>query len=237
LTTDPALDAFPVWTADGRRIVFASQRSGPNNLFWQPADGTGTVERLTTTNGQSPTAISADGTLIVQESGTLRALQLGPTTEGGTSQRTKPLGQAPLKGARGALSPDGRWLAYESSESGHVQVYVRPFPNVDSGHWQISTSGGSQPAWARSGRELFYLDGSNAVTAVLVHTSPSFGPGLPKKLFDGRYVALGSGRTYDIALDDQRFLMIKDTVPDNQSASLVVVLNWPEELKRLVPAK
>ena len=87
----------------------------------------------------------------------------------------------------GELSPDGHWLAYQSDESGQNQIWVRPFPNVDGGHWQISTSGGITPVWARNGKELFYLDGTNAVTSVPVQTAPTFSAGTPTKLFDGRY--------------------------------------------------
>ena len=135
--------------------------------------------------------------------------------------------------------PDGRWLAYQSNESGQNQVHVRPFPNVNTGRWQISTGGGTKPVWAHSGRELFYLDGRSALTTVSTQTTPSFSVGNPTKLFDARYLSAVQARSYDVARDDQRFLMIKDTAADQTStstpASMVVVLNWFEELKRLVP--
>ena len=140
------------------------------------------------------------------------------------------------------ISPDGHWLAYQSNESGQFQISVRPFPNVDSGHWTISTNGVTRPLWARSGKELFYLDGANAMTAVSVHTAPTFSADNPTKLFDGRgqYLAGPPGRTYDVSLDGQKFLMIKNnTVGDQTStpAGVVVVLNWTEELKTRVPTK
>ena len=118
---------------------------------------------------------------------------------------------------------------------------MRPFPNTDSGHWQISTGGGTTPLWARSGKELFYLDGANAMTTVPVQTAPAFVPGTPTKLFDGQYFAAGwIGRTYDVSPDGKRFLMIKANAGGDQTStptSIVVVLNWEEELKRLVPTK
>jgi Tol biopolymer transport system component len=157
----------------------------------------------------------------------------------GAGQRpTAPLVQTTFTDENGELSPDGHWLAYQSNESGQNQIYVRPFPNVDSGHWQISTSGGTGPLWARSGRELFYLDGTNAMTSVPVRTSPAFSPGNPTKLFGGPYLK-ALGRTYDVSPDGQRFLMIKDNAVGDQAVTpaIVVVLNWAEELKRLVPTR
>ena len=258
LTDSPAFDGDPVWTPDGRRIIFASGRAGSYNLFWQAADNTGSVERLTTSpNTQFPAAISPDGTrLIVWEvvpkttGGDLRVLRLEasaarpgaiPATPlAAGPRRTEPLLQTTFTKQNGEISPDGRWLAYQSNESGPFQISVRPFPNVDGGHWQISPSGGTRPVWARNGKELFYLDGTNALTAVSVRTAPTFSADTPTKLFDGRYVTGLTGRAYDVSPDGQRFLMIKDNAEGDQPsmpASLVVVLNWLEELKTRVPAK
>lgn len=117
-----------------------------------------------------------------------------------------------------------------------MQISVRPFPNVDAGHWTISTSGGTRPLWARSGRELFYLDGAGAMTRVPIQTTPTFSAGTPLKLFDTRYFNSGLGRTYDVSPDGQRFLMIK-AAGTEQAPSIVVVLNWLEELKAKLPAK
>ena len=108
------------------------------------------------------------------------------------------------------------------------------------GHWLISTTGGTKPVWARSGKELFYLDGAGAVTAVPVQTTPTFSAGNPTKLFDARYFAAGNGRTYDVSRDGQKFLMIKDNAggdPTSPPTSIVVVLNWLQELRQRLPAK
>ena len=118
---------------------------------------------------------------------------------------------------------------------------MRPFPQVDSGRWQISTTGGTRPAWARSGRELFYLDASNTLTAVPVQTSGStFSAGKPAKVFDARYSTPFPPRSYDVSADGQRFLMLKDSAagdPNATPASMVVVEHWFEELKQRVNGK
>ena len=127
-------------------------------------------------------------------------------------------------------------MAYQSIQSGQMEVYVRPFPAVDDGQWQISTGGGTHPIWAFDGRELFYRRGATLMT-VAVQTEPSFTRGTPEVLFEGTYFA-GIGRSYDVAPDGQRFLMIKEGAgTDDTSAppSLVLVQNWFEELRRLVP--
>lgn len=142
------------------------------------------------------------------------------------------------------VSPDGRWIAYESNESGSNEIYVRPFPAIDGGRWQVSTGGGTRPVWARSGRELFYLVGADAVRmmALPVQSGATFSAGSPQKLFEGRYFATPdrSGRTYDVSPDGQRFLMIKNAAVDVTTSlvpSFVFVLNWFDELKRLVPVR
>jgi serine/threonine-protein kinase len=141
------------------------------------------------------------------------------------------------------VSPDGRWVAYESNESGSAQVYVRPFPKVESGHWQVSTTGGSRPVWAHSGRELFYVNRA-ALWAVTAQTTGAiFSAGNPTKLFDtGQYSFGINGRTYDVSADGQRFLMIKLASASGQDStasppSLVVVEHWTEELKARVGTK
>ncbi len=244
LTNAPGRDQNPVWTPDGQRLIFGSERAGILNLFSQAANTTGTIDRLTTSpNRQHPQSISPDGSrLVVMEmvptGPTPRLLRMDRLAAAGDQPQTEPLLQEPFGKDNGEISPDGRWLAYQSSESGPSQIHVRPFPNVDTGHWQISVNGGTRPVWARSGRELFYLDGAGAVTSVPVQTAPNFSAGASTKLFDGPYFTAFANRTYDVTPDGQRFLMIKDNVSLDETStppSFVVVLNWAEELKAKAP--
>ncbi len=264
LTFAPGSDSLARWTPDGRRIIFTSDRAGVLNLYSQAADGTGAADRLTTSaNQQFPSSISPDGTLVVgferlsiaastpMAPGAAWRVRLypmadlasrpGPGPSPGTTP--SPPAQTLFDGAWAEFSPDGRYLAYQSAEGepGQSEIYVRPFPQVDSGRWQISTTGGTRPAWARSGRELFYLDASNTLTAVPVQTSGStFSAGKPAKVFDAKYSTPFPPRSYDVSADGQRFLMLKDSAagdPNATPASMVVVEHWFEELKQRVNGK
>jgi eukaryotic-like serine/threonine-protein kinase len=241
LTFDPQEDQYPVWTPDGRRVLFRSERSGPFNLFAQAADGTGTVERVTESpNEHAPYSVSPDGRrLVFREDvrGTGEDLKV-LTLQG--ERRAETLVQTAFSELNGEISPDGRWLAYQSNESGQDEIYVRPFPSANSGRWQISSSGGRTPVWARSGKELFYraLDGAVLGVGVEVTDRATFRASTPAKLVEGPYLT-STGRDYDVSPDGHRFLMIKQVATDATSAprEIVVVQNWLEELKRLVPTR
>jgi len=238
LTFDAAPDFDVLWTPDGQRVVFSSTRDGGfENIFWRAADGTGQVERLTNSpNKQTPDSFSPDGKqLVFTERHPPTGLDLYVLSMEGEFT-SEPLLQTPFHERDPAISPDGRWMAYRSNESGSWQVYVRPFPNVEDGRWQVSTGGGISPVWGRQGRELFYRNGE-AMMVVGVETEPTFSPGSPKLLFTGTY-SLADTRNYDISLDGQSFLMIKDVEQAEETSArteLIMVLNWFEELKRLVP--
>ena len=149
-TFDPAADHAPMWTPDGRRLIFSSDRLGIRNLFWQMANDTGAVERLTESgNRQSATGVSPDGRrLIVTETGQKTAEMDVMQVELDGTHRVTPLVQTPFNERNGVVSPDGRWLAYESNDAGRFEISVRPYPDVDSGRWQVS---GAAPG--RYGRE------------------------------------------------------------------------------------
>jgi serine/threonine-protein kinase len=119
-------------------------------------------------------------------------------------------------------------------------VYVRPFPNVSAGKWQISTRGGLKPAWSRTGREVFYVDGTNALMSVPVQTTPTFSAATPVKVFDAKFYNGGPGRTFDVSRDGQKFLMVKEPQVDqttSTASSMVLVVNWLEELKARLPER
>jgi serine/threonine-protein kinase len=249
-TFDAANDGLPVWMPDGRSFIFSSTRGGGGgNLYREAADGTGTAERLTrSADAQFSMSISPDGGRLlfgVAPPKTLSDIQVLDLKAGGNPDQAhvRTLIQTPFSELNAEVSPDGRWLAYQSNESGSFQVYVRPFPNVESGHWQVSADGGSVPVWSRNGRELFYIDGRNTMTAVTIQpTGATFSQGNATKLFNVRYFTAIANRTWDVAPDGKRFLMIKDFVaPERVSnatpASLIVVVNWLEELKQRVPVK
>ena len=267
LTFAPGSDSLAFWTPDSRRIIFTSDRAGVLNLYSQAADGTGAADRLTTSaNQQFPSSISPDGTLVVGFEGLsiaaspemapgaafrvrlypMAGLPSGPSpgpSPSTTPSWVEPPAQTLFDGVWAEFSPNGRYLAYQSAagEPGRGEVYVRPFPQVDSGRWQISTAGGTRPAWARSGRELFYLDASNTLTAVPVQTSAStFSAGKPVKVFDTKYSTPFPPRPYDLSADGKRFLMVKDSAtgdPDATPVSMVLVEHWFEELKQRVNGK
>jgi serine/threonine-protein kinase len=239
-TFEPAADNYPVWMPDGKRIVFVSQRDGAQNLYWQPADGTTSVERLTQSdNGQLATGASPDGSQLVFHEGGAEGMDLMVLSLA-ADRTVRPLVRTPFTERNGVVSPDGRWVAYESDTSGRLEIYVRPFPEAGSGQQQVSTAGGTRPLWAHSGRELFYQDLDGALMRVSVDPRESvWSAETPVKLLEPKYLSAGSnpGRTYDVSPNDRRFLMIKQG-SDNQVAppQIVVVQNWLEELKRLVPA-
>ena len=237
LTLGAGLDRRPVWTPNGQRIVFSSQQEGGTHLFWQAADGTGVVELLAeSANSQFPTSFSPDGARLVfaDSASDIAVLTLAD------ERQMAPLIQTTFIERNGEISPDGRWLAYQSNESGQEEIYVRPFPDVDAGRWPVSTGGGSRPLWARSGEELFYLALDGAVMRVSVESAATFRAETPTRLFQGPYFASVpeyAFRTYDVSPDGQRFLMIKEgtTVTVRSRAGFTVVENWFEELRRLVP--
>jgi serine/threonine-protein kinase len=169
LTLDPGQDNFPLWTPDGRRIIFSSNRGlGQPNLWSQMADGTGAAERLTTNSrAQFVNGITPDGTAALYNETTPTSRDLLQVELGGP-HRVTPLLQTKFNERNGIVSPDGRWLAYESDSSGSFEIYIRPFPNVGDGQWQVSTAGGRQPLWARSGKELFYLGADGTLVRVPV---------------------------------------------------------------------
>ena len=239
LTFGGGIDVSPLWTPDGRSIIFSSTRDGRvNNIYRQPADGSGSAERLTVSAVQQfPQSVTPDGSRLIGEE--LRSgsddLVSWPAA-GGNDAAAETLLGTPAAEHGGRLSPNGRYLAYESNESGRVEIYVRPFPNVSGGRWQISTNGGMSIQWGPNGRELFYVEPSGAMMAVRVETNErTFANGAPTKLFD-----LPSARDagFSVDRDGQRFLLVKEAPADPNAPppQIVVVVGWFEELKSRLSA-
>ena len=242
LTFTPGVDGIGVWTPDSRAVVFVSERAGVRNLFRQAADGSGTVERLTESpNTQYPSAVSHDGRRVIFTEEAPSTADDVMMMELDGSRRVTPLVQSRFNERNGSVSPDGRWLAYEANDSGRVEVYVRPFPDVSSGHWQVSTNGGTRPIWTRSGQELVYASPTGALMRVGVARGPLWVATTPTQVVKEGYLTVPQwwGLSYDISADGQRFLMLKEGAADGTSApaNIIVVQHWTEELKRLVPTK
>jgi hypothetical protein len=246
-----SLNSVPIWMPDGKRVIWSSTRGGGSpKLFSQAADGTGQVQQITDGSGtQFATSVSADGRTVLmfgtsQGAGS-GSFDIGAATLGGAPATPDFLVSSPERDFGGELSPDGKWLAYHSTDSGGSQVYVRPYPNVDAGRWQISNAGGSRAAWSRNGRELFYQDREGMLTAVPIlppNADGEFSAGLPTQILKTAYVlgrtTLGLDvRAYDVSPDGQRFLMLKQTdqVDDAQPPRLAVTLNWGQALKARLP--
>jgi eukaryotic-like serine/threonine-protein kinase len=233
-TFQPTFDAHPVWSPDGQQIVYLG---GAWGIFRKSADGTGATERLTTSRvAQPPTEFLPDGSGVVfYEIASDTSRDIYSLALDGPNQIT-PLLRTSAVEASGSVSPDGRWLAYESNESGSFEVYVRPFPNIDDGRWQVSSGGGTEPRWARNGQELFYRNGARMMR-VPVTLEPVFVFGHAEVLFEGNFRSFVT-RNYDVAADDQRFLMIKDVATDATTVPLtefVFIQNWMEEVSGRAP--
>jgi serine/threonine protein kinase/Tol biopolymer transport system component len=244
LNTEAGDETQPVWTADGSRIIFRSERGGSPNIYWQPSDGSGSAEPLfPTPRPQFPYSLSPDGKrLFLAQLTPPRQADVGVLTL--QERRTELLIQTAFQEFAAEVSPDGRWLAYQSDESGRYEIYVRPLPDVNRARWQVSTSGGSRPAWARSGRELYYIDTGDRLTAVTVRAAgATLGAGTPTAILPPSYLTNAPGTTYGRGYDvaaDGRFLMIKneDRAGDRPTgSSLIIIHNWSEELRRAIPVR
>jgi serine/threonine-protein kinase len=223
------------WSADGRSVLYLAGAGGGGLPSTARADGTGAPQLLFSSSYNFGQALqSRDGRWLVlrrvineRGNGDIFGVKLGDTT-------LVPLLTTPAREVSPALSPDGRWLAYSSSESGTAEIYVRPFPEVASARWQVSTSGGSEPLWAYSGRELFYLTGRREMVSVEIRTSPDFVVDQQRVLFPAAsYSSGGVFPLYDVTPDDRRFVMVRGVTAAGES-ELILAENWLEELEARV---
>jgi serine/threonine protein kinase/Tol biopolymer transport system component len=238
--------SYGVFTPDGKRLAFRSNGAGAeDNLYWGAADGSGTAERLTTsTHSQTPASWSADGATLafVEEGDPLGQFDIWTLSI--SDHTVRAVIQTAAHEASPEFSPDGRWLAYTSTQSGRQEVYVQRYPGPGERHL-ISTGGGEQPAWAGDGRELVYVQRGDSgslkmkLMSVRIGTSPTFLAGTPELVFESSDLASGWGRSYDVAPDGKRFLItLEKEQPANVApVQMILVQNWFDELKRLVPTK
>jgi serine/threonine-protein kinase len=223
LLTD-APSGSPAWSPDGRDLIF--MRDG--SVWRGPADGRVLATRQWNGVGSggigNSIAYSPDGkwVLATSDSGDM----IGFRTEGDSSVTRLVAGRGLDR--RGSVSPDGRWLAYETDETGAWEVVVRPFPATDAAKRQVSAAGGTNPRWSRDGKELFYVDGDRDLIALPVTLSPSFSTGVPRRLFSLDSAGLVS---YDPTPDGSRFLAIRSIESDRWN-DVIVVQNLFEELRR-----
>ena len=234
LTAEGA-NAYAVWSPDGKSVVYRSNRPDSPGIYRQVADGSGALQLLSRAYGNpadaSRAGIVAFTTVPSQDIGTLRV----------DDQSTADFLATPAREHMARFSPDGKWLAYASNESGQDEVYVRPFPRAE-GAARLVSVGGSGPVWAPDGSTLYYRGASGELMAVATTFSKGFTPGRPRPLF--RYARLyrmsGTATAYDIHPDGKRFIMVSEPdapASDQPRHQVNVVLNWFEELKRIVPTK
>jgi serine/threonine-protein kinase len=226
---------YPVWTPDGRRLAFANAPGGDSSVWWQAADGSTPAERLTDETAL-PTSFTPDGgKLVISDP---NRGELGVVTVGG-ARKPESIALGNVTARNGEISPNGRWLAYETTGAATAQVFVREFDKPQGRRWQISTDGGRMPVWRRDGRELLYV-GQTGIMRVAVEEGSDWKAEVPVKLIDGPYAwtLQGiAGRMYDVS-PDGRVLALK-LVANSAPAPdrIVVVQNWIEELKQRVPTK
>ena len=235
------MNGAPVWSPKGDRLAFASNRGGaPYNLYQKAASGTGPDEALlATSNNKIPSQWSRDGRFLVYSSPdpkTKSDIWVLPL-EGGADRKSIVFVHSEFNEDFGQLSPDSRWMAYTSDESGQREVYVRPFPTGD-GQTKISIAGGEQPRWCCDGKELFFVAGDGKLMAVSVTVAagpkPSLEPGTPHPLFEVHLAdgLNGSGLAYDVAADGKRFLTATSITGATSVPPLTVVVNWAPASKK-----
>ena len=233
-TFDPAGDLSHTWSPDGRRLAFSSSRDGAYNLYLKPASGAGETELLLrSNNNKGPRDWSRDGRLILfmeQSPETGWDLWILPL-EG--DKKPVPYLQTEFAEVMGQFSPDGRWGAYASNESGRYEIYVQPYP-ADGGKWQVSTDGGIQPRWRADGKELFYLTADDRVMAAEIEAGETFRAGVPHMLLRAPGVNQFLPDTlfhFDVSRDGQRFL-IDVAAEESEQSPVTIVLNWQADLER-----
>jgi len=234
LTFEARNESAPVWSPDDRRIVFFGNFPSRADLFTVHADGTGAVETLLSNGGDNlPGDWSSDGKFILLQSNRGTGV---PNTDlwiySFEDKKAAPWLDSPYVEKQGRFSPDRRWIAYASNESGRMEVYVRGFMPA-GGKWRVSSEGGTAPVWRADGKELFFLSSDSKLVSVAIHPGATFDTGTPTPLFaiPGEILDVGVVTQYDVTLDGQSFLMNLDT-PTEEHRMITLVTNWPSLLKK-----
>jgi serine/threonine-protein kinase len=238
LTFEGTSNQRPKWSRDGRDVYFLSNRGGLSALYRQRADGSAPPRLVASDRrGLGEGLESPDGNWLVLRSSDDVCCDIMGMRPGVDSAAVPLVANPSFRERSPALSPDGKWLAYASDETGKFEVFVRSFPDVGSGKWQVSNAGGTSPQWSRKGDELFFLDGANDMQAMRVSTKPTFGVVARQRLFSANgYFASPWAQAYDVTPDGKRFLMLRvGSSPTASTGSLVLVQNFLSELQRKVP--
>ncbi|HUF75968.1 MAG TPA: hypothetical protein VMM35_06805, partial [Longimicrobiales bacterium] len=248
LTFAEGMEKMPVWVPGTRDVTFLSNRNGNHDVWRRPADGTGADELLVDIEQDIATVDwSRDGEWLFMRTsaGTATTAERNILiVRPGSGEEPMPLIAGSYREINPAVSPDGRWIAYASDETGRYEVYVRPFPDVSSGRWQVSVNGGRSPVWAHSGRELFFQAPSNEMMAADIEAGTSFDFGTPRVLFPAspQWEAGNlNGVYFAVHPDDQRFLIATRSIGGGESEGegapppAILVNNFFEELKARVP--
>ena len=235
LTFDPAPDVFPVWSINGDRIIFASGRTGTNSILQRPASGAGDDEMLLPTNGKNIYTLDAspDGKYILYESqdGVNNSVDLWLLPTAGDRTPIAYM-QTAANESDARFSPDGKWLAYVSDESGRPEIYVRSFSG-SNGKWQVTTAGGIQPIWSSDGKELYYVDPDKNLTAVKVDTSSAIRFGEHTSLFQVSFPANNPWRSRNryAPMDNGQKFIVNDAADEASRLPMTLILNWQSGLK------
>jgi eukaryotic-like serine/threonine-protein kinase len=234
-TYGPSVDTNPLWL-DNNHLVFTSNRSGRLALYSQMADGSGTAQPLTQSgNGRFATSARDRGSVVGHQDGpsVFDVVEFSIPKPGEPPSEGRTLVSTPSFEFNADVSPNGRYLAYQSNVSGPFQIIVNPFPHIESGRWPLGE--GTTPLWSRDGKELFYRDQSDHLVALPVDTSgTTFVPGSSRALFELRISTTAPDRGFDVSLDGQRFLVVKEDT-NARNPDIVVVLDWLDALKLKVP--
>ena len=225
----------PVWTPDSQHVLFDTRETGTAQIGRKAADGSGSLEVVEPRPGY-PEAISPDGKLFIYHTASSLPMAMLRLIGSGASSKPLVVTKAPVRVYNAEISPDGRWVAYQSDESGRFEVYLHPFPALESGRWQISTNGGEHPLWSRNRRELLFIDGKGTLTSVPLQAGSTFNRGPSAPLFEAGQYFVDTARNYDLTNDGARFLFVKN-VTELPRPAVVVVANWFDEVRAKMGAR